>query len=25
VTQDFSEFIAETIQHEVDHCDGILI
>lgn len=25
VTQDFSEFIAETIQHELDHCDGILI
>lgn len=25
VTQDFSEFIAETIQHEVDHCNGILI
>ncbi len=25
VTQDFSEFIAETIQHEIDHCNGILI
>lgn len=24
-TENFSEFIAETIQHEIDHCDGILI
>lgn len=25
VTQEFSEFIAETIQHEIDHCNGVLI
>lgn len=25
VTQTFSGFIAETIQHEIDHCNGILI
>lgn len=24
-TQEFSDFIAQIIQHEVDHCDGILI
>lgn len=24
-TQEFSEFIAQIIQHEVDHCDGIII
>lgn len=24
-TQEFSDFIAEIIQHEIDHCDGILI
>lgn len=24
-TQKFSDFIAQIIQHEVDHCDGILI
>ncbi|EEJ71834.1 peptide deformylase [Lactobacillus ultunensis] len=24
-TQSFSGFVAETIQHEVDHCNGILI
>lgn len=24
-TESFSGFIAETIQHEVDHCEGILI
>ena len=24
-TQEFTDFIAEVIQHEVDHCDGILI
>lgn len=23
--QDFSDFVAEVIQHEVDHCNGILI
>ena len=25
VTQTFDDFIAETIQHEIDHCNGILI
>lgn len=25
VTQEFTGFIAETIQHEIDHCDGKLI
>lgn len=25
VTQSFSGFVAETIQHEIDHCNGILI
>lgn len=25
ITQNFSEYIAETIQHEIDHCNGILI
>lgn len=25
VTQEFSGFVAETIQHEIDHCDGKLI
>lgn len=24
-TQEFTDFIAEVIQHEVDHCEGILI
>lgn len=24
-TQKFSGFVAETIQHEIDHCNGILI
>ncbi|WP_444964920.1 peptide deformylase [Pediococcus pentosaceus] len=24
-TQEFKEFIAQIIQHEVDHCDGIII
>ena len=24
-TQEFSDFIAEIIQHEIDHCNGILI
>lgn len=24
-TQEFSDFVAEIIQHEIDHCDGILI
>lgn len=24
-TQDFTGFVAEVIQHEVDHCNGILI
>lgn len=24
-TQEFSDFIAQIIQHEVDHCEGILI
>lgn len=24
-TQEFSEFIAQIIQHEIDHCNGILI
>jgi peptide deformylase len=24
-TQEFSDFIAEVIQHEMDHCEGILI
>lgn len=24
-TQDFSDFIAQIIQHEIDHCEGILI
>lgn len=24
-TQDFSDFIAQIIQHEIDHCNGILI
>jgi len=24
-TQEFTEFIAQIIQHEVDHCDGIII
>lgn len=24
-TQEFTDFIAEAIQHEVDHCEGILI
>ena len=24
-TQEFTDFIAEVIQHEVDHCDGVLI
>ncbi|MDE6555027.1 MAG: peptide deformylase, partial [Lactobacillus sp.] len=23
--QEFSDFVAEVIQHEVDHCNGILI
>ncbi len=25
MTQEFTGFVAETIQHEVDHCNGILI
>lgn len=25
MTQEFTGFVAETIQHEIDHCDGILI
>lgn len=25
VTQEFSGFVAETIRHEIDHCNGILI
>lgn len=24
-TQTFSDFIAQTIQHEIDHCNGIII
>ena len=24
-TQEFTEFVAQIIQHEIDHCDGILI
>ena len=24
-TQEFSGFVAETIQHEIDHCNGIII
>lgn len=24
-TQEFSDFIAEIIQHEIDHCEGIII
>ncbi|WP_119318051.1 peptide deformylase [Companilactobacillus formosensis] len=24
-TQEFSDFVAQIIQHEIDHCDGILI
>ena len=24
-TQEFTDFIAEVIQHEIDHCEGILI
>lgn len=24
-TQEFSDFVAEIIQHEVDHCEGIII
>lgn len=24
-TQDFSDFIAQIIQHEVDHCNGVII
>lgn len=24
-TQEFTDFIAEVIQHEVDHCEGLLI
>lgn len=24
-TQDFTDFVAQVIQHEIDHCNGILI